>query len=173
MLTHTRRLTAVDNAINGIPNCGNHQLLTGLLREEWGFDGHVVSDCAGIDHIWAEHKFVKDPAEATALVLHAGCDADCGHDYQQNVPQLISNGTIDLKLLDRAVGAATLALPFMFPLSRPLKHLSVMLHRRSSLCFAAFPHGSTPALTEDQTLVVVRSSGADQPDAARRARGPR
>eukprot|EP01051_Picozoa_sp_SAG22_P012660 SAG22_NODE_1336_length_4698_cov_2.564688_2_plen_836_part_00 len=91
------------NAINGVPNCGNHQLLSGLLREDWGFDGHVVSDCGGVDHIWSHHKFVKDPAEATALALYAGCDADCGHDYQQQVPTLIGNGTIDLKLLDRAV----------------------------------------------------------------------
>ena len=56
-----------------------------------------MSDCGGIDHIWAEHKFVSDMSEATAAALRAGCDADCGHDYQQTIPALVANGTIDLK----------------------------------------------------------------------------
>ena len=50
----------VDNSINGQPNCGNRHLLTEILREEWGFEGHVVSDCGGVDHIWTEHHAVND-----------------------------------------------------------------------------------------------------------------
>jgi beta-glucosidase-like glycosyl hydrolase len=91
------------NSINGQPNCGNRHLLTDILRDEWGFDGHVVSDCGGVDHIWAMHHAVPDLSEATAMALRAGCDADCGHDYQQGVPLMIANGTIDMQLLDRAV----------------------------------------------------------------------
>lgn len=82
---------------------GNRHLLTDILRDEWGFDGHVVSDCGGVDHIWASHHAVGDLSEAAAMALRAGCDADCGHDYQQGVPLMIANGTIGMPLLDRAV----------------------------------------------------------------------
>ena len=51
------------NSINGQPNCGNRHLLTDILRDEWGFDGHVVSDCGGVDHIWAMHHAVPDLSE--------------------------------------------------------------------------------------------------------------
>eukprot|EP01050_Picozoa_sp_SAG11_P023243 SAG11_NODE_4619_length_1832_cov_1.834391_4_plen_70_part_00 len=49
------------------------------------------------------HHAVPDLSEAAAMALRAGCDADCGHDYQQGVPFMIANGTIDMQLLDRAV----------------------------------------------------------------------
>ena len=120
----------VDNSINGQPNCGNRHLLTEILREEWGFEGHVVSDCGGVDHIWTEHHAVNDASarndrktfqglinapdlltesgwvwvqEAVSAALHAGCDADCGHDYQQGIPPMVANGTIDMQLVDKAV----------------------------------------------------------------------
>lgn len=67
------------------------------------YAGQVVSDCGGVDHIWAMHHAVQDLSEAAAMALRAGCDADCGHDYQQGVPLMIANGTIDMQLLDRAV----------------------------------------------------------------------
>ena len=41
--------------------------------------------------------------EAVSAALHAGCDADCGHDYQQGIPPMVANGTIDMQLVDKAV----------------------------------------------------------------------
>jgi len=69
------------NAMNGTPCCANRALLVDILREKWGFEGHVVSDCGAIDHIYTAHKTVETPEEAAALALKNGCDLNCGHTY--------------------------------------------------------------------------------------------
>lgn len=70
------------NALNGVPCCANEELLINILRERWGFKGHVVSDCGAIADIWKEHKTVDTPAEAAALALKSGCDLNCGYTYE-------------------------------------------------------------------------------------------
>lgn len=45
------------NALNGVPACANEWLLTDVLREEWGFEGYVVSDCAAISDIVHRHEY--------------------------------------------------------------------------------------------------------------------
>ena len=56
-------------------------LLTDLLRDQWGFDGHVVSDCGAIYDIYANHKFAASAEEAAADAVKAGDDLCCGTDY--------------------------------------------------------------------------------------------
>ncbi len=67
-------------SINGIPSCCNPWLLNKVLREDWGFNGYVVSDCGGVGHIIHSHKFVKSPETAAMLAIKAGLDLECG-DY--------------------------------------------------------------------------------------------
>ncbi len=66
------------NAINGTPCTCNPWLLTKVLREEWGFDGYVVSDCGGPSLIYEAHEYVKAPETAATLSLKAGLDLECG-----------------------------------------------------------------------------------------------
>ena len=66
------------NAINGIPCSANPWLLTTLLRDEWGFDGYVVSDCGAIGCIVDDHHYVQRRETAAALALQAGLDLECG-----------------------------------------------------------------------------------------------
>ena len=68
------------NRVNDQPACGSEYLLKDLLRGQWGFDGHVVSDCGALDDFYAEsaHNIVKAPAQAAALALKTGTDLDCG-----------------------------------------------------------------------------------------------
>lgn len=68
------------NAVNGEICCGSRKLLTGLLRDELGFRGHVVSDCGAVVAIEECHKAVPTEAEAAALSLKSGCDLNsAGH----------------------------------------------------------------------------------------------
>ncbi|MCH6259049.1 glycoside hydrolase family 3 C-terminal domain-containing protein [Puniceicoccaceae bacterium K14] len=53
-------------------------LLTELLHDKWGFDGHVVADCGAIRSIYAHHRFVDTAEKAVAGAVKAGCDLDCG-----------------------------------------------------------------------------------------------
>jgi beta-glucosidase len=67
------------NAVDGVPACANKPLLQRYLRDEWKFQGHVVSDCGAVADIhmdWA-HKHVKTPEEAVALAVRAGTDVIC------------------------------------------------------------------------------------------------
>lgn len=70
------------NAVNGEPCCASKTLLEDILREEWGFDGYVVSDCGAICDINNHHKITKNEAESAALAVNNGCDLNCGTAYQ-------------------------------------------------------------------------------------------
>ena len=69
------------NRLNGEVCCGSQTLLVDILREKWGFDGHVVSDCGAIMDFHANHKVTKTPEESAALALEKGCDLNCGSVY--------------------------------------------------------------------------------------------
>lgn len=66
------------NAINNVPCTLNPWLLTQVLRNEWGFNGYVVSDCGGPGFLVTHHKYVKLPETAATLSIKAGLDLECG-----------------------------------------------------------------------------------------------
>jgi beta-glucosidase len=65
------------NRVNGEPCCASNFLLNEILRNDWKFKGHVVSDCGAIMDIFNGHKVVGTGAEAAAMALNAGCDLFC------------------------------------------------------------------------------------------------
>jgi len=91
------------NALNGVPCCGNYMLLTEVLRDEWGFNGYVVSDCGAIDDIYANHHYVTTAAEAAALGVLSGCDLNCGSVYQSSLAQAVQQSLLSETDIDVAV----------------------------------------------------------------------
>ncbi|AHJ99528.1 glycoside hydrolase family 3 N-terminal domain-containing protein [Hymenobacter swuensis] len=79
------------NATNGEPCCGNQYLLQDVLRKQWGFRGHVVSDCWALVDFYQGHKVVKTPAEAAALALERGVNLNCGSVYPF-LPEAVQKG---------------------------------------------------------------------------------
>jgi beta-glucosidase len=69
------------NRVNGEACCASPTLLQKILRDEWGFEGYVVSDCGAVDDIYSSHSLVKTAAEAGALAVKNGCDLECGCTY--------------------------------------------------------------------------------------------
>lgn len=69
------------NRTNGEPCCASAALMK-LLRDEWGFRGHFVSDCWAIRDFHENHKVTSRPAASAAMALKAGCDLNCGCTYQ-------------------------------------------------------------------------------------------
>jgi beta-glucosidase len=65
------------NRTLGEPCCASRRLLTDILRNEWGFNGHVVSDCGAIHDIYKNHMTTKTAAEAAELSTKNGCDLNC------------------------------------------------------------------------------------------------
>lgn len=69
------------NRVNGEPACGSETLLKKTLREKWGFQGHVVSDCWAINDFHQNHKVTATATESAALAIENGCDLNCGNTY--------------------------------------------------------------------------------------------
>lgn len=72
------------NRFEGEPCCGSNKLLVQILREEWGFEGIVVSDCGAIADFYNDrgHKAFPDAATASADAVYHGTDLDCGSSYK-------------------------------------------------------------------------------------------
>jgi beta-glucosidase len=96
------------NRVNGEACCASPTLLQKILRDEWRFDGYVVSDCGAVDDIYNNHLLVKSAAEAAALAVKNGCDLECGCTY--NIPcdygrlkEAVQKGLLTEEDLNRSV----------------------------------------------------------------------
>ena len=99
---HVGGVMGAYNSVYGKPACASPLLLTDLLRQQWGFDGYVVSDCGAIYDIRANHKFTATAEEAAAAAVKAGDDLCCGVDYNALV-RAVKDGLVSEKEIDTAV----------------------------------------------------------------------
>jgi len=90
------------NRYRGEACCASRKLLEQILRQEWQFDGYVVSDCGAIHDIYANHKIVATPEEAAALAVKTGCDLNCGKMYP-HLLKAVEQGLITEQEIDIAV----------------------------------------------------------------------
>jgi beta-glucosidase len=72
----------VYNSVDGVPGCASTDLLQKRLRDDWGFQGYVVSDCGAIGDIFRSHKYVATQGEAAVSAVKAGTDLTCGGEYR-------------------------------------------------------------------------------------------
>jgi len=91
--------------MDGIPCGASTELLTDILRDEWGFDGIVISDYYAVDNLQSYHRVAPDKANAARLALTAGIDVELPtHDcYAQPLKEQVEKGLVSKKLIDRAV----------------------------------------------------------------------
>ena len=92
-------------AIDGVPPAADFALLTGLLREELGFDGVVVSDYYGVSFLQTLHEVAGSPGQAAALALRAGVDVELPNVrcYGEPLAAAVQAGEVPEQLVDRAV----------------------------------------------------------------------
>lgn len=90
------------NEINGVPSHVNPWLLQELLREEWGFEGFVISDGWGVDDLYRLHGVAADAAEAAEKAFTSGVDVELGRCFRHLEPALQA-GRVTEELLDAAV----------------------------------------------------------------------
>ncbi|MEV4708970.1 glycoside hydrolase family 3 N-terminal domain-containing protein [Actinoplanes sp. NPDC049316] len=90
--------------IDAVPVAADPSLLTGVLREEWGFDGVVVSDYWSVPFLQTMHRVAATPAEAGALALAAGIDVELPDTigYGEGLVELVRSGRVPQELVDRA-----------------------------------------------------------------------
>ena len=89
--------------IDGQPCCSQTRYEQQILRDEWGFDGLITSDCGAIrDFLPRWHNTAKDDAQASAQAVLAGTDVECGSEYK-NLPAAVKRGDIKETDLDRSL----------------------------------------------------------------------
>ena len=89
------------SAVNGVPCCANKFLLRDVLRDEWGFKGHVVSDVGACSDVWRNHKYVKTDKEAALACLEGGLDL-CNDGTYGSIRGDLEKGKIDRKVVEEA-----------------------------------------------------------------------
>jgi len=89
------------NMFRDVPCCAN-PVLYGILRNEWGFKGYIVSDCWAISDFYRFTKYAKDAAEAAAQAVKAGTDLECGVDYK-NLVAAVERGLLTEEDINIAV----------------------------------------------------------------------
>ncbi|WP_049986157.1 glycoside hydrolase family 3 C-terminal domain-containing protein [Halobellus rufus] len=167
---------AAYNTVDGVPCHANHRLLTGILREEWGFTGTVVSDGRGIELLATEYGVASDEREAGVRALSAGIDVELPETecFGDRLVAAVAEGDVDESLVDRAVrrhlGQKVRAGLFTDPLPDPsstdeafesdaVRRLARRAARRSQVLLSN--DGVLP-LSTDATVAVVGPS-ADAP----------
>ncbi|CAO2142582.1 unnamed protein product [Urochloa humidicola] len=66
------------NQVNGVPTCADEAFLKGTVREKWGLEGYIVSDCDSIDTFFNDQHYTNTTEDAAAAALRAGLDLNCG-----------------------------------------------------------------------------------------------
>ena len=102
--TKVKEVMCAYNRYEGDPCCGSDRLLMQILREEWGFEGIVVSDCGAIRDFFMKdhHETHKDRDDASAAAVLSGTDLECGSSYKGLV-DAVKKGYIKEDDIDRSV----------------------------------------------------------------------
>ncbi|MCR5268914.1 MAG: glycoside hydrolase family 3 C-terminal domain-containing protein [Lachnospiraceae bacterium] len=169
------------NRTNDEPCCGSKTLIEKLLRGEWGFNGHFVSDCWAVRDFHENHRITNTPAQSAAMALSAGCDLNCGDTYLCILAALkeglvteeqmrkacvrLMKTRMKLGILDRSDAAAKSktakydAISFLECDTREHNALSLEAARRSIVLLAN--DGTLPLREEDYKTIGVIGPTAD------------
>ncbi len=91
------------NRFLGEACCGSSLLLQQILRDDWGFEGYVVSDCGAISDIFNNHKLVNTEPEAAAIAVKSGTDLNCGRVYESALIKAVEQELITEEEINEAV----------------------------------------------------------------------
>jgi beta-glucosidase len=99
---HVGGVMGAYSALDGVPDCANQFLLTDILRNQWGFDGYIVSDCDAVHDIYSGHHYADSLPAAAAAAVKAGCDICCGGSYNELL-KAVEQGLITEPEIDNAL----------------------------------------------------------------------
>ncbi len=122
------------NTLNGVPMAGNKQLVSGLLREEWGFDGVIISDYNAFREM-VSHGYCKDDKQAAFKALDATNDIEMmSPTYFLHLEELLNEGKISIEQIDKAVMRVLKLKQELGLFENPLRALSEEEFEKFVLC---------------------------------------
>lgn len=168
---HVGEVMCAYQRIDGEPCCANAHYERQILRQDWGFDGIITSDCGAIRDFYepGHHDFVKTPVEATSKAVAAGTDVECGSVYQ-NIPEAVQQGQlaeaqVDTSLMrllvarfrlgdfDSESAVAWQRVPSSVIASKAHKQLALQM-AQESIVLLQNRHGVLPLSSQARILVV-------------------
>lgn len=100
---HVSSLMCSYNAVNGVPACADKALLTDLVRNQWGFDGYIVSDCGAVADIIYNHHYTQTPEQTCATTMNAGMDLNCGDFLATHAKKALDAGLLRKPVIHKAL----------------------------------------------------------------------
>ncbi len=170
---HAMGIMAAYNDIDGVPCTANPWLLNTVLRDEWGFEGFVLSDLGAIRRLYADHHVAATPADAVQLAINSGVDMqfyDFPHEvFQDALIDGVKSGKVSQGTLDAAV-SRILRAKFLLGLfdhpfvdtnldksvRRSPEHLALSLEvARQSMCLLKNESGLLPLKTNLHCIAII------------------
>ena len=101
---HVAEVMCAYQSIDGEPCCANSHYEQQILRDEWGFNGLITSDCGAVSDFYepGHHLYVKTPQEASAKGVLSGTDVECGSVYK-NLPKAVKMGLVSESKMDTSL----------------------------------------------------------------------
>lgn len=142
------------NRVNGEPCCTGHTLLKRILREEWKFKGHVVTDCWALQDIYDGHKVMDNATTVAAAAVKAGVNMDCSNLLQDDLLKAVEQKLITEADVDAALAPALRTQfklgAFDDPAHNPFSHLGVKeIHNEQ--------HVALSRLAAQQSMVLLKN----------------
>jgi len=172
------------NRVNGEPCCASPTLLQKILREEWGFEGYVVSDCGALQVIYTGHNLARSAAEAAAMAVKNGCDLECCGTYgiacnYGGLWDAVKKGLVSEEDINRAVKRLFMArfklgmfdppemvpyarIPFFGVVDSPEHRALALEAAQQSLVLLKNQDGLLPLNPDELTTIAVIGPNADE-----------
>ncbi len=148
-------IMCVYNSVNGVPGCASEDLLQKRLREQWGFQGYVVSDCGAVNDIFRSHKYRSTMGGAAVAAVKAGTDLTCGTEYKSLVDEVkagrISEAEINRSLERLFVARFRLG---MFDPPEGVPYAKIPFSENDSAA-----HRQMARESENKAIVLLKNSG--------------
>ncbi|MEN9382180.1 MAG: hypothetical protein RI940_1061 [Bacteroidota bacterium] len=143
------------NKMNDEVCCGNQYLLKDVLRTQWNFKGHVVSDCWAVGDFFGGHKILPGPIEASALALKRGVNLECGNAFPYLV-QAVKKGLVTEQEIDNSL-SILLRTKFKLGLFDPIG--STPFDNLAEASINSSEHRALARKVAQQSIVLLKNNG--------------
>jgi beta-glucosidase len=143
------------NKTNDEVCCGNQYLLQDVLRKQWNFKGHIVSDCWAVGDFFGGHKILPGPIEASALALKRGVNLECGNAFPYLV-QAVKKGLVTEQEIDNSL-SILLRTKFKLGLFDPMG--STPFDKLAESSINNSEHRALARKVAQQSIVLLKNNG--------------